>query len=35
MRVALNSLLQQGSRRIVETGSLRHPGNWLGDGGST
>jgi hypothetical protein len=34
-KVALNILLQQGGRNIVETGSLRNPTNWLGDGCST
>jgi hypothetical protein len=34
-RVALNLLLQFGGRHIVETGSLRRPGNWYYDGCST
>lgn len=34
-RVALNLLVQFGGSRIVETGSLRVPGDWLGAGSST
>ena len=34
-KLALNILRQQGGRRIVETGSLREPGAWLGDGCAT
>jgi predicted O-methyltransferase YrrM len=34
-KLALNWLLQYGGQHILETGSLRTPGNWLGDGYST
>jgi predicted O-methyltransferase YrrM len=34
-KVALNLLLQQGGKHIVESGSLRRPGNWYYDGCST
>jgi hypothetical protein len=34
-RAALNLLLQLGGKHIVETGSLRRPGNWYYDGCST
>jgi hypothetical protein len=34
-KVALNLLLQFGGKHIVETGSMRSPGNWYYDGCST
>lgn len=34
-KLALGLYLQRDGRVIVETGSLRSPGNWIGDGGST
>jgi hypothetical protein len=34
-KMALNILLTQNGRTIVETGTMRAPDNWLGDGGST
>ncbi|MGC4192909.1 MAG: class I SAM-dependent methyltransferase [Thermomicrobiales bacterium] len=34
-KMAIGMYLQRDGRVIVETGSLRSPGNWIGDGGST
>src|SRR5215204_1605970 len=34
-KLALNVLLQQGGRHIVETGTLRSPGSWAKNGCST